>query len=158
MVTAGTYRGQNFLDSHEKLNMVRGQLFSLADEFDWRLQAWAIMGNHYHFVALSPTDPSSLKTVIQRLHSISARKINEMDGIKGRKIWQQYWDSHINFERSYFARLNYVHNNPVHHGLVKVAHQYDWCSATWFELNAKRSFVNTIKSFKTDRLNVKDDF
>ena len=35
--------------------------------------------------------------------------------------------------KSYLARLNYVHQNPVKHGLVRVANQYRWCSAAWLE-------------------------
>jgi putative transposase len=56
------------------------------------------------------------------------------------------------------ARLNYVHQNPVKHGLVQVANQYPWCSASWFETNARSGFVQSVYSFKIDRLNVPDDF
>ena len=41
---------------------------------------------------------------------------------------------------SLLARLNYVHNNPVHHGIVPAARQYPWCSASWFENSADRLF------------------
>jgi hypothetical protein len=41
-------------------------------------------------------------------------------------------------EKSWLARLNYVHQNAVKHGLVPIAHQYPWCSAPWFETNARR--------------------
>jgi putative transposase len=81
-----------------------------------------------------------------------------MDGQPGRKVWFQYWDSRISLERSYFARLNYVHNNPVHHGLADKAENYPWCSAAWFGRNAPASFVATVKSSKADRLRVPDDF
>jgi putative transposase len=51
-----------------------------------------------------------------------------------------------------------VHRNPVKHGLVPVANQYPWCSAAWFERTASPAQVKTIYNFKTDRLNVEDDF
>ncbi len=75
-----------------------------------------------------------------------------------RKVWFQYWDSRITFERSYLARLNYVHYNPVKHGVTANATNYPWCSAAWFDQNAPTSFVKTVKSFKTDKLKVPDDF
>ncbi len=84
--------------------------------------------------------------------------MNDLDGEPGRKVWFQYWDTLLSFERSFLARLNYVHNNPVKHGLVKIATRYPWCSASWFEQNADRSFYNTVMNFKTDRVNVRDDF
>jgi putative transposase len=35
----------------------------------------------------------------------------------------EFWDTRLTFEKSWFARLNYVHQNPVKHGLVPVANQ-----------------------------------
>jgi putative transposase len=33
----------------------------------------------------------------------------------------EFWDTHLTFEKSWLARLHYVHHNPVHHGLAAVA-------------------------------------
>ena len=46
----------------------------------------------------------------------------------------------------------------LHHGLVRVANQYRWCSAAWFERTATPAQVRTIYGFKTDQVNVLDDF
>jgi len=158
MVTAGVYGKEHLLDGPEKLNRFRSLLFELTESHGWGLQAWAIMSNHYHFVSLSPEDPSTLKEMIRKLHSMSAREINKLDGVTGRMVWYQYWDTLITYERSYFARLNYVHQNPVKHGVVPAADRYQWCSAKWFQQNASNSFRKTIYGFKTDKLNVRDDF
>ena len=48
------------------------------------------------------------------------------------------WDRELTFEKSYLARLNYVHHNPVHHKLVPVTGEYAWCSARWFETKRDR--------------------
>ncbi|HCE46510.1 MAG TPA: hypothetical protein DET40_23440 [Lentisphaeria bacterium] len=57
-----------------------------------------------------------------------------------------------------YARLKYVHNNPVHHGVVPVAENYTWCSAGWFNMHGEAAFKKTVESFKTDSLKVFDDF
>ena len=158
MVTAGTYNKEHYLNSPERLNRFREVFFDLADQYAWNLQAWAILSNHYHFVALCSADPSSLKELTRKLHSLTAREINQADSVRGRKIWCRYWDSHITFDKSYYARLNYVHQNAVRHGLVPVAEQYEWCSARWFMLNADAPFRKMISSFKTDKVKVMDDF
>jgi putative transposase len=49
-------------------------------------------------------------------------------------------------------------NNPVHHGLVKEASQYPFCSAAWFEHTQRPAFQNTVASFKHDRLKIQDEF
>jgi len=42
--------------------------------------------------------------------------------------------------------------------LVAVASQYRYCSAAWFERTATVAQIKTIYAFKTNRLNVHDDF
>ena len=158
MVTAGTYRKAHLLCDRLRLTLMRDALLACANEFGWRIQAWAVMSNHYHFVGLSPADPGSLRRMIGKLHMTTAKALNRMDDTPGRKVWHQYWDSHITFQPSYLARLKYVHENPVHHGIAVEAESYEWCSAAWFARTAEPAFVGTVRSFKTDRLSVQDDF
>lgn len=127
-------------------------------ECRWRLEAWAVFSNHYHFVAHAEPEALSLETVIKRLHGRTAVELNEFDGAHERPVWHNYWDTRLTFEKSYLARLNYVHQNAVRHGLVPVASQYRWCSAAWFEHNATRAQVRTVYSFRTDKVKVHDDF
>ncbi|MEW5947294.1 MAG: hypothetical protein AB1742_13965, partial [bacterium] len=124
----------------------------------WELQAWAVISNHYHFVAVSPKEPETMREFIYNVHRITATRLNAMDGAAGRKVWYQYWDSHITYQKSYFARLKYVHFNPEHHGIVQKAADYKWCSAAWFERTAGNSFYKTVTSFGTSRIRVMDDY
>jgi len=158
IVTAGTYRKEHFLRERERLSFLHDDLLTIAHEYGWRLQAWAVFSNHHHFVALSPDDPSSLRKFLGKLHTLTAARVNRRDETPGRKVWYQFWDSHITYQKSYLARLRYVHNNSVHHGIVPVATQYPWCSASWFERTADRAFVNTVSGFPIDRLKVFDEF
>ena len=67
-------------------------------------------------------------------------------------------ETFITHQTSYLARLKYVNENPVRHGLVDVATDYPWSSAAWFEGSAPESFRKSVARFKTDRINVEDDF
>jgi REP-associated tyrosine transposase len=88
-----------------------------------------------------------------------ARELNQFDQTPGRSVWFNFWDSKLTYERSYLARLNYVDQNPVKHGLVNIANQYRWCSAAWFERTASPAMVKTIYAFKIDKLkNIADDY
>jgi len=158
MVTAGTYQRVPHLNSSDRLDFFLEALFTYAEELNWSLRAWAVMANHYHFVASSPVDPGSLRKLIGKLHMKTAQELNRQDATPGRKVWFQYWDSHITFESSYLARLHYVHSNPAKHGVAHLAENYKWCSASWFARSASPAFVATVKSCKTDRLEVPDDF
>ena len=91
-------------------------------------------------------------------HYDSATQLNERDQQPGRRVWYNYRDTRLTYQHSYLARLSNVHRNAVKHGLVPVANQYRWCSAAWFERVASPAQVKTIYRFKTDRLNIKDDY
>ena len=158
MVTAGTFKKIPFLDSPARLDFFLESLFACADEFQWSLRAWAILSNHYHFIAASSPEPSTLRKFIGKLHMKTAQELNRQDATPGRKVWFQFWDSRITFERSYLARLHYVHSNPAKHGVIPLAENYKWCSASWFAQNAPPALAATVKTFKTDKLDIPDDF
>ncbi len=156
IVTAGTYQKTFLLLSDVRRNAFQELLFETASEFGWMLQAWAIMANHYHLVVVGPG--KNLSSWMGKLHACSARSFNKEDGTPGRKVWLQFWDTHLTFEKSYYARLRYVHQNPVKHGIVTDALDYPWCSASWFERQADRAFVKTINALPVDHVQVEDDF
>ena len=158
MVTAGTAQKFPHWNTAERLDFLLESLFARAVEFGWELRAWAVLANHYHFVAASPSDPGSLKKFLGKLHMQTAKQLNLWDGTMGRKVWFQYWDSHITFQKSYLARLHYVHYNPARHGVVPLSENYKWCSAAWFAQTAPAALVHTVNSFKIDQVNVPDDF
>jgi len=158
MVTGGTYGKRHHLSSPERLDDFLALLFRLARQFGWELQAWAAMANHYHIVALSPEHPETLRELLARLHHESAVALNAADGTPNRRVWYEYWDTHLSYQRSYMARLKYVHTNPVHHSVVEDAQEYPWCSQNWFRTYARSSFQRVVESFETDRVRVFDDF
>jgi putative transposase len=158
MVTAGTWRKQAIFRDGAPLRMLHDALLVVADKHSWRLEAWAVFPNHYHFVAVAPEDPGTLRPFLRELHSRTAIAINRHDSVGNRRVWHSYWDTRLTYHAAYLARLSYVHQNPVKHGLVPVANQYPWCSAAWFERTATPARVKTIYGFKTDHVNVQDDF
>ena len=96
--------------------------------------------------------------MLSTLHTLSARELNRIDGTPKRRVWYNYFDSRITYEKSFLARLKYVHHNPVHHGLVHNAELYEWCSAAWFARESSNAFVKTVNSFKIDWLKVYDEY
>jgi putative transposase len=158
MVTAGTFRKEPFFRSADRLELLHGRLHACAQEFGWQLHAWAVLSNHYHFVAQSPEDPSTLRRFLNKLHMTTSKAVNQLDATPGRKVWFEYWDTRLTYERSYLARLHYVNHNPVHHRIVTEATAYPWCSAAQFETHADLSFQRTVAAMPIDQLQVRDDF
>jgi putative transposase len=158
MVTGATLQKLLLFNSSDKLTLLENELLTLAKDYGWQLEAWAVFVNHYHLVARGDRDSKGLDAFLKHLHSNSARKLNQLDEMPGRQVWYNFWDTKLTYQRSYLARLNYVHQNAVKHGLVRAANQYQWCSAAWFERVATPAAVKTIYSFKTDKLKIADDY
>ncbi len=158
MVTCGTLSKEHHFRGDDRLAILHDSLLQLADRYGWMLQAWAVFSNHYHFVANSPDDASTLPRFLGHLHTVTASAVNKLDGAPGRKVWFQYFDTKLTYQESYLARLKYVYDNPVKHGLVSVPIDYQWCSASWFERTASPALIKTVKGLKTDRLRIDDSF
>ncbi len=158
MVTACTYQKLHYFKSKDRLSFLQKTLITEAARYNWMLQAWAVFSNHYHFVAQSPKNPESLKSFILSLHSKTAIQLNAEDKTPYRKIWHQYWDTKLTNQKSYMARLSYVHRNAVKHKLVENPKEYPWCSAGWFENTSSKAFVGTVYRFTSDSLIEYDEF
>jgi len=158
IVTASTLHKEHFFAGAVMLDLLEGELLSLAKKYEWEFHAWSVFSNHYHFVARSEREQPQLREFLSHLHSNTSRELNRLHGVAGRNIWYNFWDTKLTYERSYLARLNYVHQNPVKHGLVMTANQYRWCSAGWFERTSSPAMVKTVYRFKIDKLSIADDY
>src|SRR5213075_1381894 len=145
-------------DSGAKLDLLRDTTFELAKNYALILQAWAFFPNHYHLVISFDQAAIAHGDFVRHLHRELATRLNRVDGTRGRRVMYEFCDTHLTSEKSWLARLNYVHQNAVKHGLVPVANQYPWCSARWFERFSSAAIVKSIYRFKIDRLRVGDDF
>lgn len=159
-VTARTRDQAHLLADDSMKDWFEAKLLELAAEFGWNLEAWCVLSNHYHFVGHSPRDEpdaESLKPFIQKLHSLTTKELNTREQQPGRtRLWQNYRETHLTFQRSYLARLNCVHQNVAHHGLARVGSDWKWCSAKRFKESVTPAWLKTIASFKYDEI-ARDD-
>ena len=161
IVTAATYLKAHHFRGNRRLQVLHRGLLTVARGFGWQLEAWAVFSNHYHFIGHSPVDQpdaATLAPMLNHLHLKTSAWINRMDATPGRRVWHNYWETRLTHQTSYLARLSYVHQNAVRHGLVTVASAYPWCSAAWFERMASRAMVSGIYRFASDQLQLRDEF
>ena len=155
-LTSRTRDGKHLLAEDEMKDWFQAKLKELAKEYGWKLEAWAILSNHYHFVAHSPDgedSAKSLKAWVQKLHSQSTKEINRRDKCPGRsRLWQNFRETRLTHQKSYLARLHYVHQNAVHHGLVRKGTQWKWCSASEFVAAVSPAWVRTVASFRYEEI------
>ena len=94
------------------------EILRLCANFCSRVYAWCVLPNHYH-VLLRTERIKELRSTIGQFHGRSAFEWNRADNRGGRKVWYNCFERPMKSERHFWATLNYVHNNPVHHGYVR---------------------------------------
>jgi putative transposase len=93
--------------------------------------AWVILSNHYHLL-VNVVNFDVLSGLFRRIHGATARQWNLEENVTKRKICYRWSDRAIRSERHYYTAVNYIHYNPVKHGLV--ASPYDWVESSvhWY--------------------------
>jgi putative transposase len=87
-------------------------------KYEISLYAWVILDDHYHLL-LKFKNAEDLAKFVNQLHSMTARLFNKLYKTLGRKIWYQYFDHCIRNETDFWKHFNYIHQNPIKHGLRK---------------------------------------
>jgi putative transposase len=159
-VTARCAERRHLLADDDMKDWFQETLFDVVKEFGWRLEAWAILSNHYHLIGHSPKGPDgaeSLRKMIRKIHSLTTKELNRRENQPGRnRLWQNFRETCLTHQRSYLARLHYVHQNAVHHKLVTVGSDWKWCSAAEFRKAVTPAWLKTIASFRYDEIAAKD--
>ena len=156
MLTAGTYNRVRFFNSADKKNAVSKFLHNVSKEMNWKIIAWVILDNHYHtLLTASKSGNNSVAAFVKKLHRRISINTNRLDNIKGRHVMENYWDKCITYEKSYWARLNYINNNPAKHGYVESASDYPFGS---YYYSKHEEWTELEKMYPWDIVNEKDDF
>jgi REP element-mobilizing transposase RayT len=87
------------------------------------------MPNHVHLLA---TPFVEVQKITKSLKGITAKRANSMLGLTGTSFWQEESYDHLVRNDQEFEKIqNYIEENPVRAGLVRLALEYRWSSAGW---------------------------
>lgn len=119
-VTTVTANRRPILVAHSRLLL---RAFNKAYEaLLFRLLAWVTLPDHFH--AIIENEKRETASIMQRVKlsfSLQMRKVTEKPG----PYWQHwYWDHVIRSEEDLRRHTNYIHINPVRHGLVSAPDEW----------------------------------
>jgi putative transposase len=126
-ITASTYLKKPLFNSQEKKRMLTEILRDRLELSGMRAVAYAVMDSHYHLLLVVEQD-KRIPEFVRGVHGRSAFLLNRMDKSEGRRVWYNYWDSCVRKEMDFWVRFNYIHHNPVKHGLVDRMGDYAYSS------------------------------
>ncbi len=89
------------------------------------LHGWVILPDHLHLL-LTPAPGETQSTIMHSLKPAFTRAYKQAHGITSPfRFWQKrYWDTIITSDIAFRERLDYIHRNPVKHGLCH--HPLEW--------------------------------
>ncbi len=82
------------------------------------ISAWCVLPNHYH-ILVRIDNLKRFMVGLGRFHGRTSFIWNGEENCRGRKVWHSAADRFIRSEAHFWATLNYIHHNPVHHGYVE---------------------------------------
>jgi REP element-mobilizing transposase RayT len=127
VVNRGNYRRDVFESAGAAQAFVTA-LEEATPTFGWRVHAYVVMRNHYHFVVETPKP--NLVSGMHWLQSTLATRFNRLRTERGHLFQGRYHAGLIEDFRVLEHVVDYVHLNPVRAGIVPVenAAQFRWSS------------------------------
>ncbi|AYM86517.1 MULTISPECIES: transposase [Pseudoalteromonas] len=141
-VKGGTYFFTvNLLDRNksllvEHIDLLRESIRFVKSQRPFYIDAWVVLPDHLHAVLTLPDDDvdySSRWREIKKRFSKSLPKTEFLTQTRKRKnergIWQRrFWEHTIRDDNDYWHHVNYVHFNPLKHGLVSQVADWPYSS------------------------------
>ena len=158
-LTFSCYRRLPLLTNDRWRRWLAESIDDAASSHEFHLNAFVFMPEHVHLL-IWPTpgetaaeDISSFLAAVKRpvsrrvkaalsesVASTSSQRLRKLLTIRDRpgstvfRFWQEGpgYDRNLDNEKSVTACIEYIHNNPVNRGLVKLPTDWKWSSARWY--------------------------
>ncbi|HWX37304.1 MAG TPA: transposase [Steroidobacteraceae bacterium] len=115
-----------------RIDALRDAVRQVRARAPFHIDAWVVLPDHMHCLwtlpegdANFPSRWRAIKTAFTKSLPVGEPRSLVMTNRGERGIWQRrYWEHTIRDDRDFAAHMDYIHFNPVKHGLV--AHPADW--------------------------------
>ena len=148
-ITARTKNRVSIFNTHKKCSLFFDEFERSLERFNFEDRyGWVLNTNHYH-ILVKVSDGRMLGRFVQKVCTLIWQGfINKLDRSEGRQVWYQYWDRCIRSERDLYTRLNYIHHNPVKHGLAFSTDHYDRGQVIKITIKVKSGYKIVLKNFQ----------
>ncbi len=93
------------------------------ERFDLQIIAWVVLPDHEH-VIIDPKG-SDLAQVLKVCKQDFGFLYRQRMAVRSGRVWQlRYWDHIIRDQEDMNRHIDYIHYNPVRHGIVRTAREY----------------------------------
>ena len=145
--TVVTYRRQPVLCDQTVRHALRDAIGRVREKRPFTIDAWVLLPDHLHCLWTLPpgdADYSTRWNMIKRRVSVAcAAEYKRTEWLTESKrrhrestLWQRrFWEHHIRDQDDFNRHMDYLHHNPVKHGLCN--HASDWRYSTFHRYVAR---------------------
>ena len=124
-ITNVTYRLRPILREDSGLLMAAIHRTQAKLRFD--LLAYVVIPDHFHLLFYPGEDTPA--DILHRIKLSFGADYRKKHNLRGGRVWQsRFWDHVIRDERDLRRHIDYIHYNPVKHGLVN--RPFDWAPSS----------------------------
>ncbi len=140
--TVVTFRRRAILLEEPAIDLLRQALRSVMPRHPFKIEAAVILPDHLHMIWRLPQGDSDYPTRWRLIKSYFSHRWEEREEEpvtasrqkKGeRSVWQRrYWEHCIRDELDMRRHVEYIHYNPVKHGLAGSPGEWKYSSFAWY--------------------------
>ena len=128
-VTAACFEHRDYIGhSADRIQTFCGTLLGVFQQRNALIHAWCVLPNHYHAL-LETAGILDVLADLGRMHGRLSYDWNGEEQTRGRQVWCGAVERYMRNDAHFWATINYVHNNPVHHGYVQRWQDWPFSSA-----------------------------
>ncbi|NIP73456.1 MAG: transposase [Gammaproteobacteria bacterium] len=118
--TVVAHQRRPWLCTRSARQALRAAVNRVRDDYPFRIEAWVLLTDHMHCIWSLPKGDHRFPLRWQLIKTYVTRSI-----APARRLWQRrYWEHTIRDQIDFNAHCDYIHYNPVKHGLC--AAPGDW--------------------------------
>ena len=144
-MTARTNRKEMILDAGAMKELFLSVVKRAKAKYDFRLDNFCIMGNHFHFV-IKPGQGESLSAIMRWILSVFAMAFNKIKGYTGHVWGGRFFSRIIASLRDLIEVIDYIDDNPVRASQVVDREEWHW-GGLWHHRTGCRDVVEKLESW-----------
>ncbi len=141
--TVVTYNRTPWFNNEGHIDILRDSFYHIMEKRPYQIDAIVVLPDHLHCIWQLPPDDSDFSGRWREIKKRASRYIApQTNKCNERLVWQKrFWEHLIRDDEDWKNHVDYIHFNPVKHGLVESVADWPWSSFSravengWYDSN-----------------------
>jgi len=128
--TVVTHKRINYFSNKSNINLLRKAFHYVKNKHPFAIEAIVVLPDHLHTLWQLPENDSNYSLRWRLIkHYVSSHIKTSSNHRREKQVWQRrFWEHEIRNEIDWRNHMDYIHYNPVKHGYVTLAQEWEYSS------------------------------